>query len=162
MRALAALPPEIKWQLAISGRVRTDNAPLFPNLPAIAAQLDIEDRVVFLGFAPDEDKPALMHAATCFAFPSLYEGFGMDHLEAMACGTPVICSNRSSLPELTGEGGITIDPDDIPAFTDALRRVLTDSNLRAELSQRGLAQAATFTWRRTAQETFDAYQEVAQ
>jgi len=162
MRALAALPPEIKWQLAISGRVRTDNAPLFPNLPAIAAQLDIEDRVVFLGFAPDEDKPALMHAATCFAFPSLYEGFGMDHLEAMACGTPVICSNRSSLPELTGEGGITIDPDDIPAFTDALRRVLTDSNLRAELSQRGLAQASTFTWRRTAQETFDAYQEIAQ
>jgi len=161
MRALAAVPPEVKWQLAISGRVRTDNAPLFPNLPAIAAQLGIQDKVVFLGFAPDEDKPALMHAATCFAFPSLYEGFGMDHLEAMACGTPVICSNRSSLPELTGDGGITIDPDDLPAFTDALRRVLTDAELRADLSQRGLAQAAMFTWARTAQQTSAAYCEAA-
>lgn len=159
MEALAALPPVVPWQLAISGRVRTGASPLFPDLPAIAAGLDIQDRVRFLGFVPDEDKPALYRAATVFAFPSLYEGFGMDHLEAMASGTPVVCSNRSSLPELTGDAGLTVDPDDLPAFTDALRRLLTDAELRAHLSERGPQQAARFTWERCAAETAAAYEE---
>ena len=156
LRALAALP-DVDWQLAISGRLRSDNPRLFPDLPALAAQLGIQDRVRFLGFAPDEDKPALIRGASCFAFPSLYEGFGMDPLEALACGTPVVCSNRSSLPELMGDAALLVDPADETALGDALRRVLTDTDLRADLAARGPGQAANFTWQKTAQETSEAY-----
>jgi glycosyltransferase involved in cell wall biosynthesis len=156
LRALAALP-DVEWQLAISGRLRTDNPRLFPDLPTLAAQLGIEDRIRFLGFAPDDDKPALIRGATCFAFPSLYEGFGMDPLEALACGTPVVCSNRSSLPELMGEAALLVDPDASAALTTALRRVLTDPVLRADLAGRGPAQAARFSWDATARLTYEAY-----
>jgi glycosyltransferase involved in cell wall biosynthesis len=156
LRALAALP-EVEWQLAISGRLRADNPRLFPDLPALAAQLGIQDRVRFLGFAPDEDKPALIRGATCFAFPSLYEGFGMDPLEALACGTPVVCSNRSSLPELMGDAALLVDPDDTGALAADLRRLLTEPDLRADLATRGPAQAARFSWEVTAGQTYEAY-----
>ena len=156
LRALAALP-DVDWQLAISGRLRSDHPRLFPDLPALAAQLGIQDRVRFLGFAPDDDKPALIRGATCFAFPSLYEGFGMDPLEALVCGTPVVCSNRSSLPELMGDAALLVDPADEAALGDALRRVLIDAGLRADLAARGLAQAANFTWQKTASQTCEAY-----
>jgi glycosyltransferase involved in cell wall biosynthesis len=162
IRALAALPPEVPWQLAISGRLRKEGSALFPDLPALAAELGVADRVRFLGFAPDEDKPALLRAATCFAFPSIYEGFGMDPLEALACGTPVVCSNRSSLPELMGDAALLVDPDGGggAALTEALRRVLTDADLRADLAARGPVQAARFTWERCARETHAAYEAV--
>ncbi|HEU5318270.1 MAG TPA: glycosyltransferase family 1 protein [Chloroflexota bacterium] len=156
LRALAELR-DVDWQLAVSGRLRTDNPVLFPDLPAAAAQLGIQDRVRFLGFAPDEDKPALIHGATCFAFPSHYEGFGMDPLEALACGAPVVCSDRSSLPELMGDAALLVDPDAPGALAAALRRVLADDALRADLAARGPAQAARFTWQRTARETEEAY-----
>jgi glycosyltransferase involved in cell wall biosynthesis len=157
MRALASLPREIPWQLAISGRLMTHNPALFPNLPAIAEELGIADRVRFLGFVPDEDKPAMYRAALCFAFPSIYEGAGLDPLEALACGTPVVCSNRSSLPEYMGDAALLVDPDDTAAFADTIRRVLTDAGLRADLARRGPAQAAKFTWDETARQTYAAY-----
>lgn len=161
LKAMAALPPELPWQLAVSGRLTRHNPRLFPDLPQIVADLHIADRVRFLGFAPDEDKPALYHAATCFAFPSLYEGFGLDPLEALACGTPVVCSNRSSLPELMGEAALLVDPDNTASFAAALERVLTDADLRADLARLGPLQAARFHWDDTARQTFAAYRQAA-
>ncbi len=163
MRALAALPPDVPWQLAISGRQRKEASALFPDLPRLAEELGVSDRVRFLGFAPDEDKPALLRAATCFAFPSIYEGFGMDPLEALACGTPVVCSNRSSLPELMGDAALLVDPDEGEgaALTESLRRVLTDPELREDLAARGPLQAARFTWERCARETFETYEAIS-
>src|SRR5439155_7997974 len=93
LRALAALPPQVPWQLLVSGRLRRDNPRLFPDLPRIAGELGIAGKVRFV-FVPDEDKAALYRACTCFAFPSIYEGAGLDPLEALACGAPGISSDR--------------------------------------------------------------------
>jgi glycosyltransferase involved in cell wall biosynthesis len=161
LRALAALPPDIDWTLAISGRLPRHNPRLFPDLPRIADELGLGARVRFLGFVPDDDKPAMYRAATCFAFPSIYEGAGLDPLEALACGTPVICSNRSSLPEYVGDAALLVDPNDLLALSGALARVLTDADLRAELARRGPEQAARFSWDRTARQSILAYRRAA-
>jgi glycosyltransferase involved in cell wall biosynthesis len=95
-----------------------------------------------------------------FAFPSLYEGFGLPVLEAMACGTPVICSNTSSLPEVAGEAALQIAPKDVPAWAQALEQLGSNIPLRASLRERGLKQAARFTWENTARQTYTLYQEV--
>jgi glycosyltransferase involved in cell wall biosynthesis len=94
-------------------------------------------------------------------FPSLYEGFGLPPLEAMACGAPVVCSQAASLPEIVGDGGLLVDPTDVAALVEAMRAVLSDETLRAGLRQRGLAQAARFSWRRTADETVAVYESLA-
>ncbi len=119
--------------------------------------LELENAVRFLGPVPEADLPALYSGATLFVFPSLYEGFGLPPLEAMACGTPVIASNASSLPEVVGEAGILIDPHDVRALTEAMRRALTDEQLRKELQIKGLDRAKQFTWERAAQETLEVY-----
>ena len=134
------------------------------QLPASSFQLPI-----WLGPVPEADLPALYSAATAFVFPSLYEGFGLPVLEAMACGTPVICSNTSSLPEVAGDpsagsgpsAALLVDPLDTAALADALRLVLTDDGLRAELRRRGLARAARFTWQQTAAATLAIYRQEA-
>jgi glycosyltransferase involved in cell wall biosynthesis len=160
-RALAALPLDRTWQLAVGGRLPQRHTRLFPDLPRLAAELGIADRVRFLGYIPVEDKAALYQAATCFAFPSMYEGFGLDPLEALAAGTPVVCSNRSSLPELMGDAAIMVDPDDSARFAAAIDRVLADEALRADLVARGRARARQFTWAATARLTAAAYRGVA-
>jgi glycosyltransferase involved in cell wall biosynthesis len=99
--------------------------------------------------------------ASVFVFPSLYEGFGLPPLEAMACGTPVITSNVSSLPEVTGDAALLVDPYSAEAIADAMRRVLTDTALRSDLSVRGLARAREFSWARAAQQVRRIYGEVA-
>jgi glycosyltransferase involved in cell wall biosynthesis len=91
------------------------------------------------------------------AYPSLYEGFGLPPLEAMACGAPVVTSNVTSLPEVVGDAGLTIDPTDAPALADALNRVLCDAGLRADMRRKSIQRAAQFTWQRTAQLTIDSY-----
>jgi glycosyltransferase involved in cell wall biosynthesis len=123
-------------------------------------ELGLQDQVVFPGFVPEADLPALFSAADLFLFPSLYEGFGLPVLEAMACGTPVVCSNTSSLPEIVGDAAITLNPEDTGAWVMALDSVLESEDLRAELRARGLEQAAKFTWQKTARETLDVYQTV--
>jgi glycosyltransferase involved in cell wall biosynthesis len=116
--------------------------------------------VIFPGFIPDADLPAVYAGSQALAFPSEFEGFGLPVLEAMACGTPVVCSNTSSLPEVAGDAALLVDPLDVDALTDALRRVLSDPALATELRDRGLAQAARFSWARAAQETLAVYRRL--
>jgi glycosyltransferase involved in cell wall biosynthesis len=118
------------------------------------------DDIVLTGFVTDADLPIYYNAAAVFAFPSLYEGFGLPVLEAMACGTPVISSNVTSLPEVAGDAALLVDPREPEAFCDALVQVLGDEEVANRLSQRGLEQAARFTWERTARETLAVYRDV--
>jgi glycosyltransferase involved in cell wall biosynthesis len=108
--------------------------------------------VHILGFIDDMDLPALYRQATLFAFPSLYEGFGIPPLEAMACGTPVVASSASSVPEVVGDAGLLIDPLDVPAWTETLGQALTAKTLRATLIRRGHIRARAFTWRNAARQ----------
>ncbi len=118
-----------------------------------AAELGIADRVRFAGYVADDDLPALYREALAFVFPSLYEGFGMPVLEAMACGAPVLTSNSSSLPEVAGNAALIVDPLDTGAITEGMVRLACDAALRHELRQRGYQRAAQFTWNRCAEET---------
>ncbi len=108
------------------------------------------DRVGILGFVDDADLPALYRHAALFVFPSLYEGFGLPVLEAMACGVPVVCSNASSLPEVAGEAALLVDPHDSDGLARAMARALEDADMRRGMIERGLEQAARFTWERAA------------
>ena len=129
----------------------------------IYATLDahgLRDAVTFTGFADDADLPALYTLARAVALPSLYEGFGLPVLEAMACGTPVVTSNVSSLPEVAGDAALLVDPLDEDALDAALRRLLMDEALRASLRERGLARAATFTWERAARQLHTVYTQM--
>ena len=120
----------------------------------------LEGRVRLLGRVPDDDLPALYNLATVFVFPSLYEGFGLPVLEAMACGTPVITSRTSSLPEVAGAAGLLVDPLDEDEIARAMVDVVSQKCLRSALSREGLAQAAKFSWQRCAQETLEVYRNV--
>jgi len=110
-------------------------------------------------FVEEEDKPAIYSGASLFVFPSIYEGFGLPPLEAMGCGIPVVCSNRTSLPEVVGDAAITVDPDNTHALVEAIRRVLTDEALQTDLRAHSLERAKQFSWRKTAQETLAVYEE---
>lgn len=123
-------------------------------------RLDLAEYVHFTGYVEDADLPALYNAAELFIFPSLYEGFGLPPLEAMACGTPVITSNISSLPEVVDDAALTVDPHEVNQLASAIERVLTDTMLQTELRRRGIARAAEFTWERTARETLALYERV--
>lgn len=126
----------------------------------ILQKLQIGDKVHLTGPLTDKDLPALYNGAALFVFPSLYEGFGLPVLEAMACGTPVLTSNVSSLPEVAGDAAVLVDPTDVEAIAAAMRRVLQDQALAAALSAKGLARAQQFTWERTARETIKVYEKV--
>lgn len=117
----------------------------------------MDDAVHMIGFANDADLPGLYSAASCLAFPSLYEGFGLPVLEAMACGTPVLTSNVSSLPEVAGDAAITVDPLDQEAITKGLRQIIEDSTLRETLIQKGYQRAAQFTWANAARQLQAVY-----
>jgi glycosyltransferase involved in cell wall biosynthesis len=122
----------------------------------------MQERVHFIGFAHDEDLPALYSEAVCLAYPSLYEGIGLPVLEAMACGTPVLTSAISSLPEVAGDAAILVDPYRVEAIAEGLRQLLDDATLRAELVTRGLRQAARFTWEGAAQQLLGIYRQMLQ
>lgn len=134
----------------------------YDEILAEPERLGIGGRVLFPGFIGEADLPALYSAATVMAYPSLYEGFGLPVLEAMACGTPVIASNRSSLPEVTADAGLQVDPLDIEAWTDGLVTLIEDTALRRELVARGLAWARRFSWDRAARQLLDVYQHLLQ
>ncbi|RMF79830.1 MAG: glycosyltransferase family 1 protein [Chloroflexi bacterium] len=117
------------------------------------------DGVTLPGYIDDADKGALYAGALALVFPSLYEGFGFPVLEAMSCGTPVIASHTSSLPELVGDAGLLVDPFDVDAIADAMTQIADDDVLRQSLREKGLAQIKKFTWQRTAQQTWKALEE---
>jgi glycosyltransferase involved in cell wall biosynthesis len=144
-------------ELAIAGR-QVSRGALFPDWQGYAGRLGIAGRVRFLGRVSEEEKAALYSASRAFAFPSLYEGFGLPPLEAMACGSPVLCADTSSLPEVVGEAGLLLPAGDDAAWAEALHRVWEDAELRAELRERGLARAAQFSWQKTAEETREVYE----
>ncbi len=122
--------------------------------------LDLSGRVVFPGFVSREELPLWYNGATIMVYPSLYEGFGLPPLEAMACGTPVLTSNSSSLPEVVGTAGLQVPPDDTDAMAAEMQRLLDDATLRSELSQRGVERARLFSWTKMAQETADLYRRL--
>jgi len=130
---------------------------LYQETFACVEALGLEDHVRFTGFVADEDLPALYSAAEIFIFPSLYEGFGLPVLEAMACGTPVITTTGGSLPEVADDAALVVDPTDVDALTEALSRLLRDESLRHDYSERGLARSRAFSWEHTARETLKLY-----
>src|SRR5579883_2130616 len=145
-------------QLLISGNPDKQRGSLFPDPRPVAADLGMNGQIIFR-FVEEEDKAAVYSGASVFVFPSLYEGFGLNPLEAMACGAPVVCSNRTSLPEVVGDAALSIDPDDLPAMVEAMYNVLTNDELSADLRARGLARTKLFSWRTTASETLKVYEE---
>jgi glycosyltransferase involved in cell wall biosynthesis len=147
------VPPDLT--LAIGGR----RGWLSAAIEGRAEALGVAGRVRFLGYLLDEDLPPLLSGALAFVFPSLYEGFGMPVLEAMACGAPVLTSATSSLPEVAGDAALLVNPRDTSAVASAIVRLATDEALRAELRAHGFARAAHFTWERCARETFAVLRE---
>jgi alpha-1,3-rhamnosyl/mannosyltransferase len=123
-------------------------------------ELGLEERVRFLGRVDDAELPALYSAATLFVFPSLYEGFGLPVVEALACGAVVACSDRSSLPEAAGDAALYFDPEDVSSIAATLELLLTSERARASLAGRAVGQAARFSWERTAAETLALYRRV--
>jgi glycosyltransferase involved in cell wall biosynthesis len=136
--------------------------PRYPEARQLAAQSGWQDRVKFIGPVAEADLPALYAGAALFVFPSEYEGFGLPPLEAMACGTPLACSNAASLPEVTGEAAALFDPHDVADMQAVLTRCLAATDERARLRERGLERARQFTWEKAAQQTLEVYQRVLQ
>jgi glycosyltransferase involved in cell wall biosynthesis len=154
--ALPELPDNAK--LVIGGKAHSENSVVYPPLQPVIDRLGIGKRVVVTGWLTDEEKIALYQSATVYASPSIYEGFGLTPLEAMACGTPVLVANRTSLPEIVGDAGLLVEPG-VRAVRDGLIRIFSDEALRAEFGARGIQRAAQFSWRKTAELTAAAYHE---
>jgi glycosyltransferase involved in cell wall biosynthesis len=158
-KALAALGSDYQdIHLVIAGGRGWLDSPIYQMI----RDLKLTDRTHFIGFARDEDLPALYSGAECLAYPSLYEGFGFPVLEAMRCGTPVVTSTVSSIPEVAGDAALLVDPYNVDALADALRQLISDQELRAGLITKGFKQAAWFTWERSAQQLRTVYQQVVE
>ncbi|MGQ9598011.1 MAG: glycosyltransferase family 4 protein [Anaerolineae bacterium] len=147
--------------LVVGGRLPARSKLPLVNPQPLAQELDLLDRVRFIGWVEEAHKPALYRGAVCAAFPSHYEGFGLPVLEALACGTPLVTSNTSSLPEIVGDAGFAVDPDDERSLAGAILACLVDDSLATELRRRGPQQAAKFHWTTVAQDTLEVYQKVA-
>jgi glycosyltransferase involved in cell wall biosynthesis len=155
--ALAGRPELSDVQLVLAGK----QGWLYDDLFSRVTRLGLEDRVLFPGYIPEADLPALLSGALAFVFPSLYEGFGIPVLEAGACGVPVITSNTSSLPEVAGDAALLVDPHDVDALADAMYRLVTDEALRRELAERGHRNVKRFSWEKCAAETLAVLEAAA-
>jgi alpha-1,3-rhamnosyl/mannosyltransferase len=157
VKAFAAVPERIRrtYDLVLIGDVSKR-----PDVRDAIEQAGIASQARLIGVVSDEALIGWYQGAGVFAFPSLYEGFGLPVLEAMACGVPVLCSNSSSLPEVAGDAAILADPRNVEQWSVDLARLLDDPRLREELSERGRARALTFSWDRTATETVSLYERV--
>ena len=143
--------------LVLIGTTRYKRPDIEQTLQKIA---QYKDRIIITGYVPDEDLSAIYSGATAFVFPSLYEGFGLPILEAMQCGTPVISSNSTSLPEVVGDAGILVDPKDQDQLCQAMLDILNDDTLRETLKQKGLERAKQFSWEKCANETVEIYKKI--
>jgi glycosyltransferase involved in cell wall biosynthesis len=130
------------------------------NTQSILSNLGITRDVTFVDYVSEDDLASYYRSAELLVYPSLYEGFGLPPLEAMACGCPVVTSDTSSLPEVVGDAGILVDPHDIDSLTNAIKRVLVDDNLKRDMVTKGLERAQTFSWEKTAQETLQVYRRI--
>ncbi|MBV7272378.1 glycosyltransferase family 4 protein [Clostridiaceae bacterium UIB06] len=124
-------------------------------------ELNISDKVIFPGFISVDHLPYIYNAAKLFVYPSFYEGFGLPPIEAMSCGIPVIASNATSVPEVVGDGGLLIDPNDVDNLCYSMFRVLLDDELRQKLISSGIAKSSELSWQKTAQQTLNAYRKIA-
>lgn len=147
LSAFALLAQRFPHRLVVAG---TRDPRFYPALEAETRTLGLEGKVVFLDYVPGDELPALYAGAEVFVLPSLYEGFGLPALEAMACGTPVVASYAASLPEVTGDAALMFDPQDVQGITGAIETVLANSGMRESLRQRGFERAKQFSWNRTA------------
>jgi glycosyltransferase involved in cell wall biosynthesis len=148
------------YPLVIAGNLPDRHDAFFHDPRVIAKQIEVENVVRFIGAVSEEDKVALYQQARAFLYPSIYEGFGLPALEALACGVPVVGSNASSIPEIVGDAGMLVDPHDARAMAGALIAVCTEDALHDDLSERALKQAARFSWEKCARETVAAYESV--
>jgi len=145
--------------LVLAGREPEWGVGVFPNLPQYAADLGITDYVRWIGYIDEADKPSLYRLASVFVFPSLYEGFGLPVLEAMASGTPVVANEVSSIPEIVGDAAYLVEPDNARAMAGAIIALLLQEPLRDSLVTQGLARVTNFSWRKTAKETLAVYEK---
>lgn len=156
VQAWTRIAPKVEMDLVIAGRTGWKNR----EFHAACTECAHQDRLHFPGYIDDEDLPALLSSARALVWPSLWEGFGWPPLEALACGTAVITSNVSSMPEVVGESAILVDPYDTGAIADAMLTIAEDSGLRERLGAAGPKRAANFSWERTAQQTLDSYRKL--
>ena len=154
---LASHPVYKDLRLVIIG----DEISNYPSVRRTVIQSGVEHRVRFLGFVPIETLRVFYRAAAAFVFPSLYEGFGLPPLEAMSCGTPVVCSNVSSLPEVVGDAAMIVNPENVFEIARGMREVLLDDELRMRLIAKGREQAARFSWETAASQVLKTYSDVA-
>lgn len=146
--------------LVIAGREPAWGSPMFPDMRKYAADLQITDYTRWIGYVDEADKPSLYRLASVFVFPSSYEGFGLPVLEAMACGTPVVANEVSSLPEIAGDGAYLVRDGDARAMAGAIIALLLQQPFRESQINQGLARATHFSWRKTAKETLAVYEKV--
>ena len=158
LKAYELLPGAVQsnWPLVIAGMRGWKDHTITKGIEALTRRGNVK----FLGFVPEKDLPFIYAGAGLFVFPSLYEGFGLPALEAMASGVPVVVSNRASLPEVVGDAGIYIDPENIESMVHAIKSLLEDPEKCKQMAKMGLLQAKQFTWEACAQKTFSVYQEV--
>lgn len=155
MRAIVAQRPEA--ELVLAGRYRDD--PDFAEFVVRVKRLGLEDSVRLLGYVAEEELAALYGGCSVFVYPSLYEGFGLPPLEAMACGAPVVAADRTALPEVLGHAALLVDPQDVAELAEAILSLLDHPERRRELSEAGRRQAKRFNWEATARATLDAYRQ---
>jgi glycosyltransferase involved in cell wall biosynthesis len=155
--AIAKQQNNLQAKLVITGK----KGWYYEGLFQLVDELKLQQEVIFTGYVDGDDIPALYNAAKIFAFPSLYEGFGLPPLEAMASGTPVISSNTSSMPEVIGDAGVLLPPEDESQWAAAIVDLLTDEKKWELHRKKGLIQAKRFSWERCAAETVAVYEKVA-
>jgi glycosyltransferase involved in cell wall biosynthesis len=148
------------YPLVLAG-TKPEPGPNFPDYEEQIRQSGLEKHVRWIGYVDEADKPAVYRSAMCFAYPSRYEGFGLPPLEAMACGVPVVTSSAASLPEVVGEAAFAVDPDDERQMAGAIISLLIQDDFAAEMKQKGLQQAAEFSWEKTATETLLLYDRIS-
>jgi glycosyltransferase involved in cell wall biosynthesis len=148
--------------LVLAGRPPETITPRFLDIPHYIEEMGLADAVQVIGWVDEADKPALYRLASCFVYPSRYEGFGLPVLEALACGAPVVTTNASSLPEVVGEAGFQVDPDDARGMGGAILATLVQEEVAADLRARGPQRAAGFSWARAAEETLAVYEQAYQ
>jgi glycosyltransferase involved in cell wall biosynthesis len=160
MEGILRALPRIRQRLAAPVVLTKAGGDFTASQRALIASLGIEKAIEYVGAVSLEELVRVYARADVLLTPSLYEGFGMTALEAMACGTPVVASNTGSLPDVVGDAGLLVSPTDVEAMVDAVVQVVTDRELQDTLRRRGLARARSFTWERTARETLAVYREV--